>query len=267
MVWLGCLAVGLLLVIAYQQSHRSAPAREVARQELISRIRSLQAGGNRPDDAAKSLAAEVASLRDAQLSGRSSAQLRELEVAAGSVAVTGPGVVVQAGEPPAPQASAGNARPGTTAQNQVAVLHDRDLRAVVNELWAAGAEAITVNGIRLGTTSVIRFAGEAILVDQQPINSPYEIQAVGPRDQMLVGFADSQIARKLKTLETVDGVAFKFSGKSDLRLDSVTVSRPRFASGSPPGSAAPTGQPASTTPAGSSPAGSSPAPTGTESPR
>ena len=38
---------------------------------------------------------------------------------------------------------------------------DRDLQTVVNEVWAAGAEAVAVNGQRLTSLSAIRSAGDA----------------------------------------------------------------------------------------------------------
>ncbi|MEO6701783.1 MAG: hypothetical protein ABI140_07050, partial [Jatrophihabitantaceae bacterium] len=81
-VWIGCLAVGLLLVVAYQQNHRSAPARDAANKELISRIKAAQAAGAAITKQSKLLADQVAALRDAQLSG-SSTELQQLEVAAG----------------------------------------------------------------------------------------------------------------------------------------------------------------------------------------
>lgn len=261
MVWLGCFAVGLLLVVAYQQNHLSAPARDAANKELISRIHNAQDTGNRMTSQAKQLASQVAALRDAELPG-GSGQLRDLEVAAGSIAVSGPGMQVELNEPPAP-ASTGNGRPGTTPQSQVAVLHDTDIRAVVNQLWAAGAEAIAVNNLRLTPVSVIRVAGESILIDLQPINPPYTISAIGDRDGLQVAFAQSAIARQLKTMVAVDGISFRFGGKSELKLSSVTVSQPRYAASgaAPPRPAASTsGSPGR--PAGS---GASPSPTATES--
>ena len=55
-----------------------------------------------------------------------------------------------------------------------------DLQNVANALWAAGAEAIAINGQRLTATSTIRAAGNAILVDFRPVTSPYEVSAIGP---------------------------------------------------------------------------------------
>ena len=266
-VWLGCLAVGLVLVIAYRQSHLSAPARDNARNDLIVRIKALQKTGTTMDATARKLAAEVAALRDAQLPVALNPDLRGLEVASGSIPVHGPGMVVLLGEPPTPEQSGSTGRPGTQPQQQVAVLHDRDIRAVVNELWSAGAEAVAVNGFRLTATSAIRFAGDAVLVDFQTITPPYTIEAVGDRDRMILDFADSAIARQLKTTESVYNISFKFEGRSDLRLSSVTVTEPRFAvngrAPSPSASGHPSGFGRS---GGPSPTKGSP-PSSTESPR
>lgn len=48
----------------------------------------------------------------------------------------------------------------------------RDVVFVVNALWAAGAEAIAVNGQRLSSRTAIRFAGDAILVNFRPLVPP-----------------------------------------------------------------------------------------------
>ncbi|MEO6699947.1 MAG: DUF881 domain-containing protein, partial [Jatrophihabitantaceae bacterium] len=181
--------------------------------------------------------------------------------------VTGPGMQVELSEPGAP-ATAGNGRPGTTPQSQVAVLNDREIRAVANALWAAGAEAISINGLRLTPISTIRTAGEAILIDLQPINPPYTISAIGDRDGLQLAFAQSPIARQLKTLVAVDGIGFRFGGKSELKLPSVTVNQLRYAiRGIAPASAAPrtSPQPAASPPTHPAGASVSPSPTSTES--
>jgi len=227
LVWVCCLTVGLLLVVAYQQTHLAAPARDTARQELINRIKAAQSTANGLDAQAKQLAGQVAALRDAQLPADDAA-LRAAEVAAGAVAVSGPGMQVVIGEPSSP-ASSGSGRPGSTPQSQVAVIHDTDVRAVVNEMWADGAEAIAVNGLRLTPDSVIRFAGESILIDFSPLTSPYTISAIGDSNGLQVGFAQSSIARRLKTLVAVAGISFRFGGKAKLQLPSVTVGEPHYA--------------------------------------
>ncbi len=59
-------------------------------------------------------------------------------------------------------------------------MHDIDIQALVNELWAAGAEAISVNDQRIVGRSSIRCVGPTILVNTNRLASPYVIKAIGP---------------------------------------------------------------------------------------
>ncbi|MCW2538585.1 MAG: hypothetical protein JWN95_310 [Frankiales bacterium] len=222
----GALLIGLVLVLAYQQTHRSAPAREAARSDLISRIHDLQKAGGTLDDRAKLLGAQVAALRDQQLSGTDRTSLRAAELAAGSTAIKGPGMQVDFGEPSSTPSATVGERPGLSQQP---FIHDVDVRAVANQLWLSGAEAVEVNGIRLTSTSAIRFAGDSVLVDFQTISSPYTVRAVGDRDKMQLAFVDSAIARRLKTMEAVDDISFSFEGRSSMSLAAAAVSQPGYA--------------------------------------
>jgi uncharacterized protein YlxW (UPF0749 family) len=59
------------------------------------------------------------------------------------------------------------------------IIHDTDVLKVTNELFAAGAEAIDVNGHRVVTPSSFRCVGPVIHVDGVPIASPIVIRAIG----------------------------------------------------------------------------------------
>jgi len=59
------------------------------------------------------------------------------------------------------------------------IVHDYDILAVINELRAAGAEAVAVNGQRITPFSAIRCVGPNITVNRVPIGSPYEVDAIG----------------------------------------------------------------------------------------
>jgi uncharacterized protein YlxW (UPF0749 family) len=227
--WIGCVLIGLILVLAYQQSHRSAPARETARKELISRIRTLQQAGDRIQQQSKALAQQVSELREANVAGGRDSALAALEAASGSIAVTGPGLVVDLAEPDSVPTAADGGRAGTIPQCSVGFICDTQLRAVVNRLWSSGAEAIAVNGVRLTPTAAIRFAGQSILVDLQPITSPYSVEAIGDAESLQTQFADSAEARALSTLKGVDGISFSLHTESKLQLPAGTVSQPRQA--------------------------------------
>ncbi|MFA4029310.1 MAG: hypothetical protein GDYSWBUE_002178 [Candidatus Fervidibacterota bacterium] len=107
---------------------------------------------------------------------------------AGLTPVKGPGVIVELNDSKAPMA------PG-------AYVHDLDLREVVNELKAAGAEAIAINGERLIVTSEIRCSEAFIMVNGHRVAPPYLIYAVGDPDNMIKALTIPQgIVDRLKVI-------------------------------------------------------------------
>lgn len=136
-----------------------------------------------------------------QSQGGLTAELAQLELLAGTVPVTGPGLVLTIddaqtkAEPVAPDANPRSA----SGPDQGKVIAT-DLQLIVNGLWEAGAEAISVNGHRLTSRAAIRSAGEAILVDYRPLSRPYVITAIGDRGTLGVEFADNSGGSYLQSL-------------------------------------------------------------------
>jgi uncharacterized protein YlxW (UPF0749 family) len=101
-------------------------------------------------------------------------QLLDARIAAGLIPLTGTGLVLQLEdslEPVAPDANEADYLVGA-----------RDIRTVVEELWAAGAEAVAVNGERITPTSAIIEIGPSILVNSAYLVPPYQVTAIGPDD-------------------------------------------------------------------------------------
>lgn len=67
----------------------------------------------------------------------------------------------------------------TVLEGSDVLVHDSDILTVVNELKAAGAEAISVNGQRIIATTAIRCVGPAIQINYQKVAAPFEIKAIG----------------------------------------------------------------------------------------
>lgn len=65
---------------------------------------------------------------------------------------------------------------GETAQE---IVHDTDLSAIVTELKAAGAEAISINGQRIIATTAIRCVGPTIQINSTKVAAPFYIKAIG----------------------------------------------------------------------------------------
>lgn len=59
------------------------------------------------------------------------------------------------------------------------IVHDGDLRRIVNELKNAGAEAISINGQRIVSTTAITCIGNVIKINDEKVSSPFIIKAIG----------------------------------------------------------------------------------------
>ena len=109
------------------------------------------------------------------------------------------------------------------------VILDRDLQLVVNALWAAGAEAIAVGGVRIGPDVTIRQAGGAILVDNQPIVGPYVVLAIGAPETMRDSFEASSALQRLRLLETAYRAGVTVSTEDELSVPAGGAREVRFA--------------------------------------
>ena len=64
------------------------------------------------------------------------------------------------------------------------VVHDNDLRSIVNSLKNAGAEAISVNGQRVVNSTAIECVGNVIMINSEKISSPFVITAIGMPERL-----------------------------------------------------------------------------------
>ncbi len=201
-------ACGFLLVVSALSLKSATSVVEQARSDLKTQIAARQETGDVLAEQVRKLEAEVAGARSAALgqSGRSGVlrQLSFLEVAAGVVAVTGPGITVTLDD------SAAVVNGGDPARGSSGFEAERvsaaDLQMVANGRWAAGAEAISINGQRLTTRSAIRFAGQAVLVDFRPLVRPYVVTAIGEPKSLQSALGSSATGSYLKSLEDNYGI-------------------------------------------------------------
>ncbi len=108
-----------------------------------------------------------------------------LAVPAGLTPVTGPGIVVTLDDAPRDQEL-----PEGTDPNLL-VVHQQDIQAVVNALWAGGAEAMTLQGQRVVSTTGIKCVGNTVVLQGVPYSPPYRVAAIGPGKQMYDALAAS----------------------------------------------------------------------------
>jgi len=139
-------------------------AREVEgrRQELASLQREVDRLSNEVDNA---------TLR------RQLRRVERLSDSAGLTAVKGPGIRVALEDAPRSVEVPG-------LDPNLLVVHQQDIQAFVNALWAGGAEAITLQGQRLISTTGIKCVGNTVVLDGVPYSPPYVIQAIGNQGRL-----------------------------------------------------------------------------------
>jgi uncharacterized protein YlxW (UPF0749 family) len=102
-------------------------------------------------------------------------QVDQLRPAAGLTAVRGSALTVRLND--APRRPDGSLPTGASADD--VVVHQQDVQAVVNALWAGGAEAMTIMGIRVISTSAVRCVGNTLLLHGRTYSPPFTITAIG----------------------------------------------------------------------------------------
>lgn len=212
----GILLIGVIIAVAVTSTRASDDQRQATRTALADRITAVTALVAERQAAVDAQAATVDALR-AEVLGERAAEVQTatdaLAADAGAVELRGPGLTVTIDD--APDAEAGSL-------NQVL---DRDLQDIVNALWQMGASGIAVNDQRLTGTSAIRGAGEAILVNYQPLTRPYVVSAVGTTT---TGDGASGLTELLARLGTDYGLVSEVA-TGDVALPAGEVRAPRFA--------------------------------------
>jgi uncharacterized protein YlxW (UPF0749 family) len=233
-IWqaLAALLVAAVFAAAVAQARLVAPGVSEAHQVLAASVRSEEASVSELAARRNALAARVddvqrRALADDAEGQRLLASLDKLGLAAASTPVSGPGLSVTVTEPGVGPNLSDVSKQRVAGSRQVIL--DRDLQLVVNSLWASGAEAISVGGVRIGPNVTIRQAGGAILVDNTPISSPYTVLAVGPPHAMQDVFDGSPGLQRLRLLEASYGVGVSESARDDLTLPSGAVRDIKFA--------------------------------------
>lgn len=169
----------------------------------------------------------VASLED-QMSGVQAQVSRHLEQEVGGLEetlnqrrgltyapVSGPGVTVTLNDaPPGPLPE--NAKPDDL------VIHQQDIEDVMNALWSGGAEAMTVQDVRITSRTVVRCIGNVILIDGTSFSPPYRISAIGDPLALREAVNVNPQIINYKAYVALYGLGWKFETNDHLDLPAAT---------------------------------------------
>jgi uncharacterized protein YlxW (UPF0749 family) len=103
-----------------------------------------------------------------------------LESAVGLVPLRGPGLTVTLDD--APRGPGGGLPAG--ARPDDVIVHQQDVQAVVNGLWAGGADGLAVMGQRLIMTGAVRCVGNTLLLYGRTYSPPFQITGIGDPSRM-----------------------------------------------------------------------------------
>ncbi|WEV68311.1 DUF881 domain-containing protein [Bifidobacterium sp. ESL0769] len=175
-VFIICIAVGFVGSVFVRQLNTD-PRKQV-RASLISELEQQNASLKKVTTEVTDLHAKVVKQADSMPNASPDSTLSQDEMVNGTLAVKGPGIVFTLADPVASGAANG-AAPRENNTNHIRVVTDADLQGIVNLLWKAGAEAIAINGYRIGVSTSVRTAGQTILIGVNQVTSPYKIEVIG----------------------------------------------------------------------------------------
>ena len=195
--------VGFLVAAQLGTTHRGTEHLAAESESDLTRIfSSLNEESAALRDEISQLRLELAALqssaeRDQLAHDAAERQLSDLQILAGVVPARGPGVAVRIADPKG-------------------VFEFQLLLDLVQELRDAGAEAIAVNGRRVGGATSFSRQRDAVTVDGQEVQQPYEVLAIGDPATLDVGLRIPGGA--VDTLDALDGTKVSVERRSDVRV-------------------------------------------------
>lgn len=159
------MVLGFMISVQYKSTEKAKSIRVDRVEDLSDRLKAAEKEKEK-------LGKELAELRKKSSESLSGAEIDRLSILAGATEVAGPGLEIVLDD------STIAAKKDATNPN-LYIIHDEDLLRVINELRAAGAEAISLNDQRIVATTEIRCAGPTVSVNNVRSAPPYAIKVIG----------------------------------------------------------------------------------------
>jgi uncharacterized protein YlxW (UPF0749 family) len=140
-------------------------------------------------------------------------------LSAALVGLSGPGLEITLDDaPPRPDGTLPtNARPDDL------VIHQSDVQAVVNAVWASGADGVAVMDQRLIATSAVRCVGNVLLLQGRTYSPPFVITAIGDVDAVRAQLAASPQVAVLQQAVQAFGLTFTVRSRPEVTLPAYTA--------------------------------------------
>ena len=206
-------ACGLLLVTSARAAD-GTDLRGDGHAQLGDLVREAELRGEELSAVAEVLRAEIDALSNNDGSQKSDEQeqLDEFAAQAGLTPVEGPGVQVTLSDAPEPL--------GLESDQSLEdyIVHQQDLEAVINALWAGGAEAMMVMDQRIIATSSVKCIGPVLYLQGRSYGPPYVISAIGDVDAMLAALDESPGVTEYRIYADQIGLGFDLTTQESVSM-------------------------------------------------
>jgi uncharacterized protein YlxW (UPF0749 family) len=143
-------------------------------------------------------------------------QVAALRGPAGFEKVRGPALTVVLSDAPKDEIKRAVEK-GEVTKDQL-VVHQQDIQAVVNALWAGGAEAMTLQKQRVVSTTGIKCVGNTVVLHGVPYAPPYAITAIGDLDSLLTSLDSNDYIAGYKTYVDAHNLGYEIDTDADLTM-------------------------------------------------
>ncbi|MBB2954796.1 uncharacterized protein YlxW (UPF0749 family) [Bifidobacterium commune] len=215
-VFIICVAVGCAGCVFVRQL--STDPRKQVRASLATELQQQNAGLNKITGEVTNLHTEVLKKADSMPQNSDDSLLRNDEMANGSLKVQGQGIVITLADPISSVDNNDGVSPREGTGNHIRVVTDADLQDMVRSLFKAGAEAISINGYRIGVSTSVRTAGQTILIGVNQVTSPYKIESIGNPTDLEQQMSSKSIPGLYERLNTA-GINPHITKSLSLKLD------------------------------------------------
>jgi uncharacterized protein YlxW (UPF0749 family) len=212
-----CLVAGFGFATSAHDS-RGTDLRAPGTADLVDLIKQAEARVHTADRKAAALQAQATRATNAAGRDDSRVAAAQREVApylvpGGLRAVRGAGIAVTLDD-------ADSAPSGADANE--ALVHQSDIQAVVNALWAGGAEAVSINEQRLIATSAVHCVGPTLLLNGEVYSPPFRVAAIGPSRTMQQRLDSSPGVKLFKQAASYYGLGYTVETVGTLDLPAYT---------------------------------------------
>jgi uncharacterized protein YlxW (UPF0749 family) len=139
-------------------------------------------------------------------------EVKALEAAAGLRQVQGPGLRITLTDAPREVIEESDLDPNDL------VVHQQDIQAFVNAMWAVGAEGVSLMGERLISTTAIKCVGNTVLMHGVPYSPPYVIEAVGDPAVLFASLDDFEKINVYEEYAAVHGLGLQVEWVDELTI-------------------------------------------------